>query len=152
MATKTETVTLLGDTYRITQLGAEVGSDLWDDILASVGSSLLAKLEGLQAKLAGANIKDEATLLTAVGPVVLSVLAGVPKDLKKRWRKLFLANTVLVTSAAELNMAKAELFDQHFAGRYDAMTAWEAACIRHNFLNFLGSKSKPGDSAPNVAT
>lgn len=149
MATKTETFTLMGDTYRITQLGATVGSDLWDEILAAVSPTLLGKLEALIPKMSEA--KGEQALIAMMAPAVLGVLSAIPKDLKKRWRKLFLENTELVTGSVNLNMAKAELFDQHFAGRYDAMTAWEAACLKHNFLGFLGSKPKSESSEPGAA-
>lgn len=146
MAAKTETVTVMGDTYRVTQLGATVGSELWDDILAAVSPALLGKLESLVPKMAEA--KSEQDMIAMMAPAVLGVLSTIPKDLKRRWRKLFLENCELVTGSVNLNMAKAELFDQHFAGRYDAMTAWEAVCLKHNFFGFLGSKPKSESSEP----
>lgn len=152
MATKTEKFTIGEDTYRITQLGAEVGSDLWDDILAAVGSKVTAQLDKISGALQGLGEqgldkeKAQVAIAAVLGPVLLDVLATVPKDLKRRWRKLFTETTTVITGAAELNMAEAKLFDQYFAGRYGAMTAWELTCLKHNFLGFLPSKPKSGSS------
>ena len=85
-------------------------------------------------------------LAKALGPVVLKVLTTVPKPLKQRWRKLFEENTLVVTNTVELNMAEAKLFDAHFAGRMGAMTAWEMAHLKFNFLDFLPSKPKSESS------
>lgn len=153
MARKTECVKLGKDEYVITQLGGEVGSDLWDDILAAAGPKLLPQLERIGPILEqfrGEDLTDEAVakevstaMVTAFAPVILDVLTSVPKELKRRWRKLFAENTLVNTGSVELNMAEAKLFDAHFAGRYGAMTAWEIAHLKHNFLgDFLSSKGE----------
>lgn len=152
MGRKTERVTIGEDTYVITQLGGTVGSDLWDDVLAAVGPKLmpqLDKLGGLLAGLKGIDLESDQAkqaMLLTFGPVVLDVLTTVPKPLKQRWRKLFEEQTKLCTGSVELNMAEAKLFDEHFAGRYVAMTAWEMAHLKHNFLGFLPSKPKSANS------
>lgn len=153
MARKTERVTIGEDTYVITQLGGTVGSDLWDDILAAVGPKLMPQLEKLGDKLGelkGVNLEsDEAktAMLLTFAPVIVDVLTTVPKALKQRWRKLFEEQTKLCTGSVELNMAEAKLFDDHFAGRYVAMTAWEMVHLKHNFLSFLPSKPASISSA-----
>lgn len=152
MARKTERVVIGEDTYILKQLGANEGSDLWDDILAAIGPKLTPQLEKLGETLGtlkGMDLEGEqakAKLLMVFAPVLVDVLSSVPKSLKQKWRKLFLANTVLCTGSVELPMGESQHFDDHFAGRYGAMTAWELACLKQNFLTFLPSKPKSANS------
>lgn len=142
MARKTEVFQLKTDTYRITQLGAEEGSELYDEILATVGSKVAPKLQ----ELAGLDQENDDRLETALGALLFDLLATVPKELKRRWRHLFQRTTEVQAGEVWLNMADARLFNEHFAGRYGAMTAWELACLKHNFMDFLPSAPGPGSS------
>lgn len=155
MARKTERVTIGEDTYVITQLGGTVGSDLWDDILAAAGpklvpqldklGQLLGALQGVDLEKGDAQVKQR--LLLTFAPVILDVVTTMPKALKQRWRTLFAEQTLVCLNSVELNMAEAKLFDDHFAGRYVAMTAWEAAHLKLNFLSFLPSKPSSESSS-----
>lgn len=153
MARKTTEFTVGGELYRITQLGAEAGSELYDDIIAAMGPKLAEKFQDAQlakrvgdaiARLTGDGnaVTDAAKLelVTSFAPLVVELMAAVPKELKRRWRALFLGTTELQTGPVWLNMAEAKLFNDHFAGRMGTMQAWEFACLKHNFLDFLSSK------------
>ena len=151
---RTERITIGEDTYVITPLGATVAGDLWDDIVAALGEKIVPELEGLSAKLTslkGVDLESEATkaaLLATFLPVLVKVLATVPKAIQQRWRKLFAEQTTVCTGSAELNMASAQLFDSMFSGRLGARYQWELAHLKLNFFGFLGSKPSAASSDP----
>jgi hypothetical protein len=125
---KTKTITIDGDDYVITQLGAITGRRIWlklAKIIAApmrvLGSAKGISEESMAAALAAAVTEmDEATieeLYAAYGPRCTVRVGERSPELQ------------------------GEVFDQHFAGRYLTMSKWLLECTLFNFADFLGATS-----------
>lgn len=135
MARKTETFTLGEDTYRITQLDAEVGKGFYRELMAIAAKVFETTALG--------NLEDEA----AVAKLMMQLIARLPLELQDRLDKAFAKTTEIQAGPVWLNLAESKQFGEYFAGRYfDALMQWQVTCIKFNYLGFLGSK-QPGSSS-----
>ena len=131
MARKSETVTIDGETYEVTQLGAIEGSSLYHELVKALGPMLREELpKQLDQEASG-----------ALAGIIIRAIEVLPGDLVARMRTAFMRNCKLHTGGIAVEMTES-IFDQHFAGRYGLMTKWMVHCLKLNFAGFLG------DSAP----
>lgn len=121
---KQETVTIDGDEYEITQLGAIEGRRVLTKLLKLAGPALGA--------LAGAGKLDE----TAIGAALTSAAEELDEATLDSLCETFGANST-VRNGDRRPKLEAVVFDNHFAGRYMAMTKWLIACLKLNFADFL---------------
>ena len=137
MGRKTETIQIGRDTYQITQLGAVDGLEIYHDLIRAVGPSIRSKLGSLSDL---ADESDEEKTKANVGSLIIEIMENIPKELMRALRIEFTKTTKVKSGELMLQLSEGDLFDQHFAGRYSALTQWLIACLKHNFLDFLSSK------------
>jgi len=136
MAKKTETATIDGETYEITQLGGLQNLDIFQ---RSAGRISAAMVE--------ANKKTTTAERAAAG---VDMLASFPPGLFEEMRKAFTDSCKVKAGSLFLDLGKGDIWDQHFAGRPLHAFAWFYKCMQVNFSDFL-FEQKPGaspDEAP----
>lgn len=146
MARDTKTVTLDKDVYQITQLGAIEGSDIYHDLVRYVGPTLL---EAFSTKSEGGAQEDKENAALKIGTAMAQALGLIPKEVMRDLRTKFSQNTKFKAGEIFLPLSEGDSFDQQFAGRYKAMTAWLLAALKVNFADFL--ESEPSE-APKAQT
>ena len=114
---KVDTRVIKGDSYHIQQLGAKQGRAVLSRLI-KLGSVFASDDEA-------AAVKQFADSLTEEN---LSYLCDT-----------FAANTALTPAGSEssVRLLLSDQFDNHFAGRYDAMVLWLWESIKANYGNFL---------------
>lgn len=134
--------TTIGDfAYEVQQLGAIEGMDLYVEVMKVVGPTLASAVKGKPLSeirnLDLASLQIDALIETFVEKVSKSVFKAMC---------LQLAATTEVwgpgigTSGTLLN----QRFDDHFAGRYAAMSQWLVFAVKVNLADFFGSKTSGG--------
>ena len=128
MAVKTKRVTIDGQEYEITQLGALEGSMLW--------KLLLDALAGAMESLSIADGLDERAIAGSIG----GFIRGMDVKTVELFRAAF-AKRSRYREGDRWPELTDQLFDQHFAGEYVRMTKWLGECAMFNFASFLGEQS-----------
>jgi len=159
MAKKTEVVVIDGCRYEITQLGAEAGRGLYKKFVTCIGPLLREVVSGdtigeLQGHIQGAAAADASTpegvakaeeaglkALQLLVPLLIRAIETIPEPLFEELCATFAPECVVTvgkTSGGDgIPLPLDEVFDQHFAGNYTAMTQWLGHCVRVN--GFLGN-------------
>lgn len=137
MARKNATITLGPDKYEVTQLGATEAYDLYNDLVGAIGPALKDTVLNLA--------KKDNLLPEEQGFVILEFKRAIPKQLMRELREAFTKTTRVKQGAVFLDLAQGDIFDQHFAGRMQAIDLWMIACAKHNFLGFLAERVSSGD-------
>ncbi len=143
MARQTRVFGIDGESYEVTQLGAERGMELYHELVKEVGP-LLQEYLGAQGAPAGADAEEQDVNLT-FGKFLVRAIAQVSKSLLRDLRVAFAANCKVHVSGMPVPLSTGDTFDQHFAGRYGLLTKWMVECLKFNFLGFLADSS-PGGS------
>lgn len=127
---KTDSLSVNGNTYHVTQMGALQGRDTLTRLLAMVGPLMT---------------EDLGKGLSSLKPEDLAALSDA-----------FAALTEVELSNGKRPRLK-DVFDDHFAGEYDAFFEWLLFCVRLNFQSFfakalakvagLGQAMAPTESA-----
>jgi hypothetical protein len=125
---KTKRVTVDGEEYELTQLGAVEGRRLW--------LRLLRVITGPIKELAASPALDERSFTLAVALVVEHLDDETAEALYAAFSK-----TARVRQGERWPTLEGAIFDIHFAGRYLSMTKWLAECVLFNFADFLGEAS-----------
>jgi hypothetical protein len=146
MARKTVTVTLAGDTYEITHLGAVEAYELYNELVTAIGPKVRERAREF-TELAKKETLDPAE----IGALIVEFRSAIPKQLMREMRSAFAKTTRVKVGAVFLSLAEGDIFDQHFAGRMTAVDTWMLACMKHNFMGFLG-ESGNSNSSPQGAT
>lgn len=135
MSRETKRVEIQGHRYELTQLGAKDGRRVLARLMTRLAESTgslgddIGKDEaavGLAIATKALKVFDEDTvdwLCEVFGPATRLHVDEKGRDGKPVHREPELIGPV---------------FDDHFAGRYDAMAQWIVASIQHNFASFLG--------------
>jgi hypothetical protein len=127
-------------TYRVTQFGAKQGRGLLTRIVKLLGPSLGALLSSLAQ---GKHQEVEAALAAGIGQGFYELAERLTEAEVGSVLDDFAKQTVLVLGDREPRLS--DMFDQHFAGRYDEMLGWAAFCLEVNFGSFFaGSSSGAG--------
>ena len=142
---KTETFEIGGSKYNITQLGGTEGSAFYYELVKALGPTIRGKLENYKDLLALEG-KDETASSVALMSLFLEVYEALPLDLVSRLQTAFAKTTEVKMGDIMIGLSTGDIFDQHFAGKYEAMMQWLFACLKFNFVGFLGSKAKGGAS------
>lgn len=153
MARKTESVTISGTQYQITQLGAVEGRGLYKKFVTAIGPLLREVISGpllgdLQ-KQAGLPEDTETSglrMMQAVAPMLVRAIEIIPSELFEEMCSTFTPCTSVGAgkdaAGKVMFLPLGTLFDQQFAGDYAGMTSWLGHCVRINgFLGILGSGS-----------
>lgn len=147
MARQTKVIGIEGESYEVTQLGAERGMELYHALVKEVGplvQEYLSPKKKSGESEPGGEPEDEDVNLT-FGRFLLTAIGKISKELLRELRVAFAANCKVHVSGMPMPMTTGDLFDQHFAGRYGLLTKWLLECLKFNFLGFLADSS-PGAS------
>lgn len=153
MARKTESVTISGTQYQITQLGAVEGRGLYKKFVTAIGPLLREVISGpllsdLQ-KQSGSSDDTETDgmrMMQLVAPMLVRAIEIIPSDLFEELCSRFTPHCTVGAgqdaAGRVMFLPLANLFDVQFAGDYASMTSWLGHCVRINgFLGMLGSGS-----------
>ncbi len=139
---KVESKDIGGHTYKVRQLVATKGR---------LVLLTLARIAGPAAATA-ATAKDKDAV---VGQVIQTVLTSLTADDFSSLCNTFAESTdVLIEDEKGRREPKlSNIFDLHFAGRYEVMLAWLVFCVEVNFSSFLvGLRSKPAGTSDPTAS
>lgn len=135
MARSTKTLTIGKSEYKLTQLGATKGAELWLDLLHVIASPI--------EEVAKAGDLDESVLVRAITAAVRSLDHATTNRFYAAFGPL---TSVLVPARSPGDQDRwptleGAVFDDHFAGQYIALTEWLVQSILFNFFGFLGDGS-----------
>lgn len=126
--------------YRVTQLPAKRGRSMLVRFVRLAGPSAGAFVGGLGRSKDG----------TFDGGLALGIAEGV-HELSLRMTDDDLtaicdefAKYTVVIQSREVELRLEDVFDDHFAGRYDEMLAWLRFCLEVNFTSFFAGSSGVG--------
>ena len=128
MAVQKKTITIDGESYDITQLGAVKGRKIW--------LRLLKTMSALFKGLAAADGLTQEAMLGALADVV----DGLDEETCEMMYEAF-GPVNLVHEGERRPALTGAIFDQHFAGRPFLMTKWLGENILFNFADFLPAAS-----------
>jgi len=140
MARKTIVTTVGADTYELTQIGAVEAYDLYNELVAALGPKISERIGALQELARKKELSEADT-----GMLILELKAAVPRQLMRDMREAFARGTRVKTGSVLLQLSEGDIFDQHFAGRMTAIDQWMIACMKHNFMGFLGERANSGE-------
>lgn len=131
--------------YRVTQLGAKPGRAMLVRLVKLLGPGIGSFVGGI-GRVGPPPSKPNELQLEAMeeSGLALGFADGIHELCARLNEKdfgelvdQFARHTVVVVSD-ELQPQLTEIFDQHFAGRYDLMLKWLAFCLEINFGSFFG--------------
>lgn len=134
--------TIGSHTYAVSQLGALSGRKMLLRLIKLVGSGAAAGISSLGSGVAKS---IEEIIARGSGDALLELLqrldeAEVASILDE------LARSTRVKLSADTEPLLSEIFDMHFAGRYDDMLAWARFALEVNFASFFGGSSGFGSA------
>lgn len=124
MAKKTESVTVDGIEYQITQLDTTPGLRLYNKLARLLG-------DAIRGELAGA--KD---VESAMAGAMLRAISIIPEEDMLSLGRTFAGTCKVRQGELWLDLTDA-IYEQHFAGQLSHWTMWVLACLRVNFSDFL---------------
>ncbi len=121
-------------TYRVTQLPAKLGRTLLVRITKLAGPALAAGITGVgETKAESA----DGALAVGAGEALRDLCMRLSPEEFGSILDEFAKYTVLLRG--ELEPRLADVFDDHFAGKYDEMLHWAAFCMEVNYQSFFGA-------------
>ncbi len=139
---KVESKDISGHTYKVRQLVATKGR---------LVLLTLARIAGPAAAMAASAKNKEAV----IGPVIEAVLSNLtPEDFTSVCNTFAESTDVVIDDEKGRREPKlSNIFDLHFAGRYEVMLEWLVFCVEVNFSSFLaGLKSKSAGTSDLTAS
>ncbi len=118
-----------GVNYELTQLGAKKGRKIWLKLMQIIAPSL--RTLGSFKKV------DQEAIVIALAAAVENLDADTAEEL---YIEFGATCTVMLPTGNTPNLTE-QVFDQHFAGNYIAMSKWLWECVAFNFASFLGDTS-----------
>lgn len=139
MATEVRERRIGSHTYRVTQFGAKQGRALFVRILKLAGPSLSAALSSIAQGKPGA---FEAVIAVGLSQGFYEFAARITEDEVGSVLDDCAKHTVVVIGEKEPRLS--DIFDQHFAGRYDEMLSWAAFVLECNYGSFFVGSNGAG--------
>lgn len=130
MGLKQKKVSIDGEEYELTQLGAIQGRRLWLRVLQALSPAL--------KELAAAGKLDEGSVAQAFGTLV----EGLDDETVEMFCAAFAARTRVCVDGDKWPELEPARFDLHFAGRYISMTKWLGECLLFNFADYFDGASR----------
>lgn len=142
MARKQTQLTINGTDYRLTQLGAAQGAELWLDLLRVVAGPF----EALGRSMSSASSDDEEKATAAgIATVTAAIRSLDHATVNKLYAAFGPATTIRVPGAPGQGdrwpTLDGAVFDDHFAGNYLELTEWLVRSVLFNFLPFFDAGS-----------
>jgi len=136
MAIETREKRIGAHNYRVTLLGAKQGRAMLVRLVRMGGPGLGSFVGGI-----GRNASSvDSALALGAGDAIHDLTTRLREDEIGGLMDEFALQTVLVQSA-QIELRLSDVFDDHFAGRYDEMLAWVRFCLEVNFASFFGVSS-----------
>lgn len=123
-------------TYRITQLPAKRGRAMLVRFVRLFGPGAGAFVGGLGRARGG----FDGAIGLGIGDALHDLCTRLSEEDLAAISDAFAEFTVVVVSR-DVERRLADIFDDHFAGRYDEMLAWLRACCEVNFASFFAGSS-----------
>jgi len=134
-------------TYRVTQFGAKQGRGLLVRLLKLAGPSLGAALSSLAQ---GQHKEVEAALAAGLSQGLYELAERLTESEVGSMLDDFAKQTVIVLGDREPRLS--DVFDAHFAGRYDEMLLWAKFCLEVNYASFFGGSNGERGLAGRILT
>ena len=129
-------------TYRVTHLPSKKGRSMLVRLVKMAGPGLGSFVGGVGRASGGAS-NTETALALGVGEALHDISARLDEhELAAVMDELALYTVVVQSAEVELRLS--DIFDDHFAGRYDEMLAWARFCLEVNFRSFFAGSSGNG--------
>ena len=125
-------------TYRVTQLGAKAGRNVLVRLVKLGGPGVGALVGGIGR--GGKEGTADSALALGVGDALHALSLRLREDEVGALMDEFALHTVVV-KPADIELRLSDIFDDHFAGRYDEMLAWTRFCMEVNFSSFFVGSS-----------
>ena len=122
--------------YRITQLPAKRGRAMLVRFVRLFGPGAGAFVGGLGRVRAG----FDGAVGTGIADAMLDLCTRLSEDDLAVICDQFAEYTIVVQSR-DIERRLSDIFDDHFAGKYDEMLSWLRACCEVNFASFFGGAS-----------
>lgn len=143
MTLDTRSRTIAGTAYRVTQLGALEGTTLLVRLVKLLGPGVGSFIGGAGRGALNPASGADSVLAVGTGEAIHELCARLDAAELASIIHIFAVQTVVVVSR-EQEPRLSDLFDDHFAGRYDAMLAWLRWCLEVNFASFFGAAGETG--------
>jgi hypothetical protein len=127
-------------TYRVTQLGTKRGSAMLVKLVKLLGPGCGSFIGGLGRAPSGNSGEWESALALGLGDALHDLATRLDEAQFAAVCDEFAKQTAVVLSA-ELEPRLSDIFDDHFAGKYDVMLRWLRFCMEINFSSFFGAGS-----------
>lgn len=137
MALEPREKTIAGESYRVSPLGAKRGRGMLVRLVKILGPGMGSFVGGVGRSPSGT---VESALALGVGEAVHDLTARLREDELSAILDEFALTTILVKSA-EIELRLSDVFDDHFAARYDVMLLWLRFCLEVNFGSFFDGSS-----------
>jgi hypothetical protein len=125
-----------GFTYEVTQLGAVEGKRIYAQVLKMVLPALGAALKGRD--LAGISKADVAGMaLDEIARALVGALDGLDPIIDAMMK----TTDIYGPGFGDAGAPMARNFDDHFAGRYAAMTRWVLFALKTQLWDFFGDNA-----------
>jgi hypothetical protein len=131
-------------TYRITQLPAKRGRAMLVRFVRLFGPGAGAFVGGLGRGRSG----FDGAVGLGIADAVHDLCTRISEDELSAICDQFAEYTVVVVSR-DVERRLGDIFDDHFAGKYDEMLVWLRACCEVNFSSFFGGSSL-GNALPRL--
>jgi hypothetical protein len=128
--------------YRVTMLGAKAGRAMLVRLVKLGGPGVGSFAIGV-----GRNATSvDSALALGVGEALHDMASRLNESEVGAMMDEFALQTVVVQSA-DIELRLSDIFDDHFAGRYDLMLQWARFCMEVNFASFFGGSGSGGPLA-----
>lgn len=124
--------------YRVTMLGSKAGLSMLVRLTKLAGPGLGSFVLGV-----GRSSEVDSAIASGVGEALHDLAARLREDEVSSIVNEFALHTV-VGLTAELQPRLSDIFDDHFAGRYDLLLQWVRFCMEVNFSSFTAGASGGG--------
>ncbi len=126
--------------YKVTQLGAKQGRGLLVRLTKLAGPGIGAFVGGLGARKSA---DTDSAIAMGISQALYDLATRITEDEVGAILDDLAKNTVIVLGDREPRLS--DIFDGHFAGRYDEMIKWAAFCLEVNYHSFFaGSGGSSG--------
>jgi hypothetical protein len=140
MSIETRDKVIAGVTYRVSQLPAKVGRNVLVRVVKQLGPGLAGALSG--AGSASAGVDNLGALVMGASEAIGMLCARLSPEEFDAILDVFARHTTIALPN-DVEPKLADKFDEHFAGRYDAMLQWAAFCMEVNFGSFFDASAGP---------
>jgi len=141
---ETREISIDGTVYQVTQLGTRLGRKHLVTLLKFIGPGIGTFIGSLGRAPGSGDAALEAGLAAGAGEALHELSGRLNEAQLVEVMDDFAKYTVVVVSP-ELSPRLLDIFEDHFAGRYDLLARWFMFCLQINYQSFfVGADSRKG--------